>query len=209
MLLPIFPWQLTVLASAQSTVVSARLKPGENTFGAVLFFTYILAALYFIIHIGWSIFRLQAQDESVSKVSDGSDSSSPRERPDRARPARYHAAFRTFSALAFASFAILSWNMLNFLIVSNQRWSTAHGAPTLFCGKSIEQLGHDAYSIWTWATCTNLFQTFAEDLVSTPAQWKVVRAALIYSYTWNAWMSALGRSRMTISQLADLYGQSR
>lgn len=185
-------------ASGQYLATSSSLQPGENVSGAILFFSYILAALYFTSYIVLSVSRGQTQNrppsESKSESNHGRLFYSDHDRSRRADQARQQRGFWTFSALALASFAILSWNMSNFLIVSHFTWSSTLGIDPVLRLDSLDDIKHDMYRIWTWATCSNLFQTFAEDLLSEPVRWRIVQAALIYSYTWNSWMSAIGMS---------------
>lgn len=105
-------------------------------------------------------------------------------------------------ALALASFSVLSWNMLNFLIVSYCQWAAAHGFPIAFNAGSVLRTGPKSLHIWQWSTGSNLFESFAEDLLTDDRTWTYVRLALLYSYMWNAWMSFIGKSpvRMDFDQ---------
>lgn len=187
-----FRWFCTALLPSVSAVVPSHIERGENVLGAILFFSYILAALYFTVYIVLTIFRVPARHQAPPKLSYGKNSSGDGEDADRPGRARHHEASRICCSLALISFAVLSWNMLNFLIVSYSKWALSRECPTTFSLRSFDKIRHGLQCIWRWATGSNLFQTFAEDLVRDSGQWKVVRAALVYSYTWNSWMSALG-----------------
>jgi len=99
-------------------------------------------------------------------------------------------------ALALASFSVTSWNMLNFLIVSYCQWAAAHSVPVAFNVGSLLRTGPKSLHIWQWSTGSNLFEWFAEDLLTDDKTWTYVRLALLYSYVWNVWMSFIGKSPM-------------
>lgn len=195
-LFPQFTWALAALPLSVSAVLPSHIERGDNTSGAILFFSYILAALFFTSYILLSISRIGILVESPAKSARVRALSRTHKQNGQVSQTRNRRAFRLFSALALVSFTTLSWNMLNFLIVSYTRWASTYGLPTTLRLQSLTQVWHDLRHLWIWATGSNLFQTFAEDLVSDPAQWRVVRAALIYSYTSNSWMSALGELQL-------------
>lgn len=194
MLIPAFALCFTAMTISASAGEPSIPRTGQNVVGAILFFSYILAALFFTSYIVLSIYRIQGHKKGRQKPNYGKRLHGSHS-PSRRVAQIWHSDGSTiFCALAFTSFSILSWNMLNFLIASYSRWSSTYEPRTSLGLKSITQFHHDLNLIWSWATDSSLFQAFAEDLVSQSARWKIVRAALVYSYTWNSWMSALGKS---------------
>lgn len=193
-LLPLLTLSSAVVSLSYSDTSPSRIGSGENTLGAILFFSYIIAALCFTIYIVLSISRPHGQNQLSSDSSHGRHSSHDRKGSRQTHQLRHRGAYQAFCTLAFISFVTLSWNMLSFLVVSYLGWASAHCVSTAPNLKSRDDIRSYLHHIWMWATSSRLFQTFAEDLISNPVQWKTVRAALIYSYTWNSWMSALGKS---------------
>ncbi|MBA7493000.1 hypothetical protein ES702_03555 [subsurface metagenome] len=185
---------LPIITARSPSIPPTEIQLGHNTFGAVLFFSYIFAALYFTSYIVLSISKPPTQTLNRSKSTQGAGSPHNRKAPRQAGWIWHHGAFATFCALSLASFAVLSWNMLNFLVISYLEWSAKHQVSTPVGLHGLTLLKQRIQYVWLWATGSDLFQTFAEDLISDPARWKVVRVALIYSYSWNSWMSTLGES---------------
>jgi hypothetical protein len=75
----------------------------ENTYGALLFLSYIVAALVFSLRATLRIYRQSKEQRS-------------------ANPSRQ----RIFIVLAVLSFSVLSWNMLSFLILSWTDYTSRH-----------------------------------------------------------------------------------
>lgn len=208
-----FIFCLPAITATSSLASPTDIQLGHNTTGAILFFSYVFAALYFTSCIVLSISHLSTRCPVPSKPSYEESSRYRRKPPRKGEWVWHHGAFATFCALSLASFTVLSWNMLNFLIVSYLGWSAKHGVSIASPVLGLSQFLQWVQSVWSWATGSNLFQTFAEDLISNPTQWKLVRAALVYSYTWNSWMSTLGEaylspcSRSTGSRCTETKGQ--
>lgn len=192
MALVLFIVCLSAVTVTSSPTLSTDIRPGHNRSGAIIFFSYIAAALYFTGCIVLSISRIPSSSPALPKPSYGKG---PRHNQKGLRKHDWnwrHGSFSIFCALSLVSFVVLSWNMLSFLVVSYLGWTASHGLTLPSHHDNLSQLWQHARYIWFWATSSNLFQTFAEDLVSNQSRWKVVRVALIYSYTWNSWMSTLG-----------------
>ena len=81
----------------------------------------------------------------------------------------YNATILLYIALAVSSFSLLSYNMLSFLIVSYQTFYGHLRAPSIA-------------SIWTWASHSQLFTTFAQDLLLHADRWRWVKVSLLGSY---------------------------
>lgn len=126
-----------------------------NISGALLFLSYIVAALYFSIRI-WSIIwnRYISIRASLSTT-------------ERLR------VFISFG-LTLLSFAVLSYNMLMFLIVSYNDWAQRHGVN----GNPLLQQN----LLWRWMSHSTLFEDFARSLVATPARTFWTQIALLQTY---------------------------
>lgn len=195
LLLPLLTRRPTVQASPQPRV-------GDNTLGALIFFGYILAALYLTSCLLLNIARCysslderpdrtkdykakEGQDGEEHVVKDSQDHSWVRQDAKRRGWAYY------FAGLALCSFSLLSWNMLNFLIVSYIKWAQSYVDLVDLDWNNLWNGGWSA-AVWQWATNSNLFRTFAEDLICHPHTWVYVQFALLYSYAWNLWMGTIG-----------------
>lgn len=192
MVLISFIISLLAITVTSSLTHLTDVRPGHNTIGAIIFFSYIFVALYFTSYIVLSISRIPSHSPASPKSSYGKGSRHNQKGSRKVGWTWRHGAFAMFCALSLVSFVVLSWNMLSFLVVSYLEWSATHGLTLPSHLDSPAQLWQHVQYVWYWATGSTLFQTFAEDLISNQSQWKVVRAALIYSYTWNSWMSTLG-----------------
>lgn len=189
------------LGAHTSTVPQA----GKNTLGATIFFAYILAALYLtgylvlniVRHFSTTAVNLDQVRFPVGQPRKNHDGEKTiKENFDR-HPASQNGKRKTwakyFAGLALISFTLLSYNMLSFLVVSYLMWAESY-ADYMRINLSSVHPGQWASSIWKWATNSNLFRTFAEDLIQQPQAWFVVQLALLYSYTWNIWMGTIGKS---------------
>lgn len=177
---------------------------GENVTGALIFFSYIAAALVFTGVIVADIARrangnVTGNFERTAHSWDTKSPASARKETKRATAddsgRRARQGLRVlFPALALASFSILSWNMLDFLIASYSEWAKAHDVPITFNAGSFVRIRLQTLHIWQWSMGSNLFESFAEDLLRDDKTWTYVRLALLYSYVWNVWMSFIGTS---------------
>ncbi len=158
----------------------------QNVLGAIVFFSYIAAAL--------GLTGLVTSD--LKKEFSAWSSRRVRDRNVRVC---------LFAALSTLSFAVLSYHMLDFLIQSYQSWSMssslAHPAPP-----RTFQTFHAAIlwprtwtwastSIWTWSISSNLFQDFGEVICNDPHRFWWTQLALVYSFGWNMYMSIQGKQR--------------
>ena len=172
-------------------LLRSRPQPatGENIVGAIVFFTYIFAALAFTGFIVTDILYLSGQRKQ--------DAPNLR-KSSRKRDAKISRGVRRTivplcALTAFISFSVLSWNMLLFLVESYKTWAARRSLPLIVPRYDALGIRTQAWFIWSWATDSSLFQQFAEDLLLDPATWENARVALLYSYAWNLWMSMAGK----------------
>lgn len=178
---------------------TVQIKTGPNVLGALIFFGYIIAALV----LTWRIFsnivalmmRKSTETERVGKWDGGNWSSSQKRAlsTKRRKEKERSKGWRYFPVAASVSFAVLSWNMLMFLVNSYMTWTTKKELPLADDLRTLHGIAFQLQQIWAWSTHTTLFQTFAEFLLSSPETWKRIRLVLLYSYGLNMWMSFLGR----------------
>jgi len=177
---------------------------GENVPGALIFFSYIAAALVFTGLVVADIARRAKGNwiGNLERTAHSWDTKSPASARKETRRATADVSGRKarqglrvlFPALALASFSVLSWNMLNFLVVSYSEWARAHDVPVTLSAGTFLRVRPQSLHVWQWSTASNLFESFAEDLLKDDKTWTFVRLALLYSYVWNVWMSFIGTS---------------
>lgn len=177
---------------------------GENVAGALIFFSYIAAALVFTGLIVADIAR-RAKGNVIGNFQrtarNWNTESAARARKETRRATANDSGRKVrqglrmlFPALALVSFSVLSWNMLSFLIVSYSEWAKAQDVPITLSASTFLRVRSQSLHIWQWSTGSNLFESFAEDLLKDDKTWTYVRLALLYSYVWNVWMSSIGTS---------------
>lgn len=135
--------------------------PAINIAGAVLFWSYILAALLFTSLALASLYR-----------------SFPRQPKDSA----WHFKYSVFILSATLSFSILSYHMLNVLVLSHRQWAEQQSilVPTQLLG--IFGSGSDALHLWQWSTQSTLFKDFGDALIATEARWAWSNASLAFTF---------------------------
>lgn len=153
----------------------------ENTVGAVIFFTYIAAALFFSAFISRDLISL------YRKCGGGS--------PKIAESRRKRAV--VFISLASVSFAALSYHMLSFLIQSYSVWARRRSIATPevlygFRGLFGSRTDRIALHAWEWSKQSTLFRDFAQNIVSDPRRYWWTQLALLYSLGWNMYMAVEG-----------------
>lgn len=130
-------------------------RDDKNVFGALLFLSYIVAALYFslctwrIIRHRYTFSRAKMSSRTLRKVV-------------------------LAAATTLLSFLVLSYNMLSFLILSYNDWAQRfgiHGNPLL----------HPTL-LWQWMSHATLFEDFARSLVATPARSLWTQVGLLQTY---------------------------
>jgi len=157
----------------------------NNVFGAVLFLSYIAAALALTSIIIYDLYKLYERGKHL----DGP------ENPDRITKKRRK--MQVLVASSVLSFSMLSYHMLNFLIRSYQMWSQAHCVSlphSLLSLRSISELYSNVagLQIWRWSKSSTLFLDFAETICDEPRRFWWTAQALVYSMAWNMYMSLRG-----------------
>ena len=157
------------------------IKAKHNLVGAIIFFSYIVAALGLTGIILYDMYSLYGKA-----------------RPAAGRPQELTLRLLTGILLASISFATLSYFMLSFLILSYTEWSQQYNIalPLSLIGQN-PILGSNSdrttLYIWRWATSSTLFQDFAETIISPPSHYFWTQKALAYSFLWNCYMADKGK----------------
>lgn len=159
----------------------------HNILGAVVFWTYIAAALSITVVILRSISKSY---ENSTQTHSKKLSTNPRSLGKK----RLKQSATFFLGLAVISFTLLTRNMLGFLIISFTGWSGPASTNLAAIFNSIENMSSAIVRIWKWSTCSTLFLDFAESLCSSPGAMWWTRQALIYSLAWNGFMAVAGKS---------------
>ncbi|KAI1610348.1 hypothetical protein EDD36DRAFT_323018 [Exophiala viscosa] len=158
--------------------MSARSQ--ENVVGAIIFFSYIVAALLL----------------TGILCNDVQKAFSNRQRKNQQSLQDQKARISLSAALATLSFAVLSYHMLSFLIQSYQAWSTgsvsSSTSPVTFHAFRYAVKNLVPSEIWAWAVNSTLFRDFADVICNDPDHFWWTQAALLYSYAWNVYMSVEG-----------------
>ena len=149
---------------------------GENAVGAVIFFSYICAAL--------GLTGLIVADLiNAHNVA-----------PVKSRTASNHLLI--FASFAALSFSVLSYQMLNVLIYSYAAWTlrTGNEVPqALLASFGAAMTDSKAWlQVWTWAKSSTLFRDFAEVICNDPVRFWWTLQALSFSAGWNTFMAIEG-----------------
>jgi hypothetical protein len=161
--------------------MSTSGKDPDNVLGAIIFFSYILAALGLTGLIFSDLFKAF---EAFSK--------------SKANTSHRHSLVLVFATFAVISFSSLSYHMLNVLVHSYTEWADVATVPLpqTFWGALSGQT--DAASsflnIWTWAKSSTLFQDFTKVICNDPVRFWWTQQALLLSIGWNTFMAIEGKS---------------
>lgn len=156
-------------------------EPG-NVIGAIIFFSYIVAALTISVIIVHDLLWLR---KARSRTSQHAQHGARRLR------------LQSCVLMTLLSFSTLSFHMLGFLIDSYSRWSlqtgTALPSAILGDGSLLGLYGTRAeLQIWRWATSSTLFQDFAEAIIEDPKSQFWTQKVLLFSFGWNCYMAEKG-----------------
>ncbi|KAK7185947.1 hypothetical protein DPSP01_009901 [Paraphaeosphaeria sporulosa] len=146
--------------------IARYANPPFNYLGTTLVLSYILLALYFTLSISTSLYGQYKRLPSIKLAEDVKNA--------RARH------IKIYAFLASVSFAILSYTMLNFLIQSLTAWARTQN----LLGRRVSLFG-----LRYWMLETNLFGTFARELVRNRPSAFWTQAALLQTWFWNVWMA--------------------
>lgn len=146
----------------------------QNIIGALIFISYIIAALLFsgciLVNLWKASFR-----------------STPSPGP------KHTQRILAFSSLALFSFTTLSYHMLSFLISSYDDWANARNLPRP-AALSAQDLGQ--LYLWQWTKTSALFQDFATNIcMETNGNWWWTEHVLVFSIAWNVYMAVEGTCR--------------
>jgi len=144
-----------------------------NYLGASIFISYIIAALVLVYLISG---ELDARYRRLVAQKKGN--------------ASQWKQFKLFVTLSSISFAVLSWNMLHFLITSYNAWSARQVSALLHTSTSYVDL---AVSVWQWTIHSTLFLDFARSLCASQSGYWWVMQALMATMTTNVIMQSAGR----------------
>lgn len=140
-------------------------NPPFNYLGTTLFLSHIVLALYFTLSLSTSLYAQYKRLPSLKLAED-------------VRNARTR-HIKIYAFLASVSVAIFSYNVLNFLIQSLTAWARTQN----LLGRRVSLLG-----LRYWMLETNLFETFAQELVGKRPGAFWTQAALLETWFWNVWM---------------------
>ena len=158
-------------------------NPPLNYLGTTLFLSYILLALYFTSSISLSLYTQYKRIPSA-------------ELPQDIKNARIrHIKIYTF--LASISFALLSYNMLGFLMTSLTAWARTKNLLGVRVG-----LG----DFGGWMLETSLFESFAQELVRKRPSAVWTQGALLGTWFWNVWMASKGKICFTSERIVRVEG---
>ena len=143
--------------------------PPFNYLGTTLFLSYILLALFLTLSITLSL-RTQYNRIPSSKAPF-----------DIKNARRRH--IKIYAFLASLSFALLSTNMLGFLITSMTAWARARSLLGERVG--VESLGR-------WMLESGLFGDFARELVGRKGSAVWTHGAVLGTWGWGVWMGGKG-----------------
>ncbi|KAI5197488.1 hypothetical protein E4T39_07285 [Aureobasidium subglaciale] len=91
--------------------------------------------------------------------------------------------------IAVSSFATLSYHMLSVLILSYRQWTTLHNIPLgALIGSNRTPL-----HLWRWSTTSSLFQDFGEAIVANKARWFFSSSGLWSTLAVAIYMGVEGR----------------
>lgn len=144
-----------------------------NYFGASIFISYIIAALVL-----------------TSAITGELDAAYRRVKARRAGSAAQWMQFKIFVALSSTSFAVLSYNMLSFLITSYNTWSESQSSVSLSSSPSALRL---AMNVWQWTIHSTLFLDFAQSLCASQQSYWWVMQALMATMVTNVVIQSAGR----------------
>ena len=188
--------------------MAAAATSGEasNILGALVFFSYIIAALSLTGVIVYDLFQLHKAQPDGERQRD--DPKSPTTATPGARSPTTASPLRLGLSvlLAVLSFTMLSYHMLFFLIRSYIAYCQAESLPLPLTPMEAAWalIGSSQASprlyIWTWATHSTLFQDFAYSILSKPVYWWWTQKALLFSFAWNCIMAQEGEYVSTSSQ---------
>ena len=164
----------------------------KNVIGAVIFLSYILAALLLTAFICRDLIRQYLSlPKSLWNKKD------------------LHAQLRAFASLTLLSFTVLSYHMIDFLLESYQQWAIDRDIelPLRIYGKAGlfgSSLHRTPIYPWSWMKSSTLFQDFARSICEPQGHFWWTSQALLFTLAWSVFLSLEGRRQ---SQLVQLHAE--
>lgn len=164
----------------------------ENIVGAIVFFFYILAALLLsglLINNLITTWSRKSRQSFQTRQRIGIKNASPVK--NARTPGNKVAITATITGISFAT---LSFHMLNFLVQSYMRWSSAQISNGLMLDHSTGSTWEIMRSlqIWKWPKGSTLFKDFAVVISKDPRRLWWTQLVLLYTMAWNMLMSVVG-----------------
>ena len=176
-----------------ASVPPAPTVEATNILGAVIFLSYVVAALVFTGIIVYQLIKKYASlpEQDAEKIN---------------------SKLRIFSCLSALSFSVLSYNMLHFLITRYQAWTASELGKGLSFHNASNQLvflrKETLFGLWDWLRHSHLFEDFATTICLTKARYLWTVLALLMTMRWNLYMNIEGvleiRPYLLYSQLLKL-----
>jgi hypothetical protein len=158
-------------------------NPPTNYLGTTLFLAYIFLALVLTTYITLSLFKRYNATIVYPLIS----TTTPPSRQIRDVRARH---IKIYAGLASISFAMLSFNMLNFLLIKYSNWSGGEARML----RSWEGISRDAFVLKQWMLNSTLFESFARELVDDGPSTVWMQLSILGTWFWGVWMGGKGKS---------------
>ena len=161
----------------------------RNVTGAIIFLSYILAALLLTAFICRDLIsQYLSLPKSLWNKND------------------LHTQLQTFASLTLLSFTVLSYHMIDFLLESYQQWAIDRDIelPLRIYGKSGlfgSSLHRTPIYPWSWMKSSTLFQDFAQSICEPQEHFWWTSQALLFTLAWSAFLSLEGRRQLQICNL--------
>ena len=139
-----------------------------NVAGSVVFLSYILAALLLTGFVVYDLMRKYLLSSNHAR--------------------HFQVQVQIFSTLSVLSFSVLSYHMINFLLVSYKAWAVSRNDFTV----EINSLEDVLTEIWAWLKDSTLFQDFAHTICDTSARYVWTVQALLMTMGWSLYASSEG-----------------
>ena len=153
-------------------------EDGDNVSGALMFFAYIVAALFLTALVCRDLLN-EYRPTRERQSAQAKDKVGKNGKVNTEHDIQFQVSI--LAALSALSFAILSYHMLSFLVQSYQSWAPSDSLRNVSPSR-----------IWQWSIGSTLFQDFAEVINDDPDRFWWTNLALTYSLGWNIYMTVEG-----------------
>ena len=167
-------------------VANATQTETSNTIGAIVFIFYVLDAIVLTALLSRDLVKewlyLPKRMRNDEKLQN---------------------RLQAFTALAFLSFSVLSYHMLDYLVESYEAWAQDRNIalPSQFYGKGGlfgPSQQRAPLHIWTWLRTSTLFHDFARSICEPSQHFWWSQQALLATMSWNLYLSIEGTLPMHI-----------